>query len=81
MCGFFMEKLSDVILGIPRITIIGNSEVYIDNFQGILEYGTELIRIQTKIGKICIKGHNMNIEYYTNEEMKIIGVFFEVKYG
>lgn len=81
MCGFFMEKLSDAILGIPSISIIGNSEVYIENFQGILEYGTELIRIQTKIGKISIKGHNMNIEYYTNEEMKIIGVFFEVKYG
>lgn len=80
MCGFFMEKLSDAILGIPRITIIGRSEVCIENFHGILEYGVNLIRIQSTIGRICIKGQNLNIEYYSNEEMKVLGLILEIQY-
>ena len=80
MCGFFMEKLSDAIVGIPHVTIIGNHEMYIENFCGLLEYETDQIRIQTKTGKIHIKGKNLYIEYYTNEEMKILGIILDIEY-
>ena len=39
----------------------------------ILEYTDKLIRIQTKLGKIHVIGRNLQIEFYTNDEMKIVG--------
>ena len=63
----------DVLLGVPMLTIAGQSEACIENYRGILEYTDKLIRVQTKLGKIHIIGRNLQIEFYTNDEMKIVG--------
>ncbi len=86
MCGIFMDKKNlksritdaagmpkDVILGVPIINITGQSEAYIENYRGILEYTDKLIRIQTKLGRIHVCGRGLQIEYYNNDEMKIMG--------
>ena len=38
----------DVVLGASVVTVIGNGEISIENYRGILEYTGELIRVQTK---------------------------------
>ena len=63
----------DVLLGVPILSIAGQSEACIENYRGILEYTDNLIRIQTKLGKIHVIGRNLQIEFYTNDEMKIVG--------
>ena len=86
MCGIFMDKKKlqsritdvagmpkDVILGVPIVNITGQNEACIENYRGILEYTDKLIRIQTKLGKIHVIGRSLQIEYYTNDEMKITG--------
>ncbi|MCI8581599.1 MAG: sporulation protein [Dorea sp.] len=70
----------DVIMGAPILTIIGQMELLVENYRGILEYTELLIRIQTRIGQIRIIGKNLMIEYYTNDEMKITGKVTEIKY-
>lgn len=63
----------DVVLGIPMVNVAGQNEACIENYRGIIEYTDKLIRIQTKLGKIHVIGRNLQIEYYTNDEMKIVG--------
>ena len=75
-----MNKISDMV-GIPKdvssnlplIRIVGREEFYIENYRGILEYQTDKILIQTKVGQIYLGGKNLQIDYYTNEEMKVTG--------
>ncbi len=87
MCGIFMEKEQfgeklasaasmpkDVVLGASVITILGRNEVCIENYRGIIEYTDTLIRVQTKSGQIRLIGKRLQIEYYTNDEMKITGL-------
>lgn len=87
MCGIFMEKEQfgeklasaasmpkDVVLGASVITILGRNEVCIENYRGIIEYTDTLIRVQTKSGQIRLTGKRLQIEYYTNDEMKITGL-------
>ncbi len=71
----------DVVLGIPIVTIAGREELCIENYRGIIEYTDELIRVQTKAGQIKIIGKKMQIEYYTNDEMKINGRITSLEYG
>lgn len=86
MCGFFMEKKTlnslpkDVILGVPLISVTGQTEACIENYRGILEYTDKLIRIQTKLGKIYVHGKRLQIEYYTNDEMKITGLIETIEF-
>lgn len=70
----------DVILGVPILSVTGQNEACIENYRGILEYTDKLIRIQTKLGKIHVIGRGLQIEYYNNDEMKIIGHIITIEF-
>ncbi|MDO4311881.1 MAG: YabP/YqfC family sporulation protein [Eubacteriales bacterium] len=70
----------DVVLGAPILTVTGQAELLVENYRGILEYTDLLIRIQTKTGQIRITGKRLQVEYYTNDEMKITGKITEIEY-
>ena len=70
----------DVVLGVPILTMTGQNEVSVENYRGIIEYTDLLIRIQTKIGQIKIIGKSLQIDYYTNDEMKITGRITSIEY-
>lgn len=63
----------DVVLGASVVTMLGRNEVSIENYRGIIEYTDTLIRVQTKSGQIRLTGKRLQIEYYTNDEMKVTG--------
>ena len=71
----------DVTLGIPIVTLAGREELSIENYRGIIEYTEELIRVQTKTGHMKINGRHLQIQYYTNDEMKIIGKITSLELG
>ena len=70
----------EILGGIPVLKVWGNSEIYIENFNGIIEYIDTNIRIRTKIGRINIIGNSMEISYYTNDDMKITGFIHAIEY-
>jgi len=71
----------DVLLGVPILRITGQNEAFIENYRGIIEYTDKLIRIQTKLGKIFVIGRELQIEYYTNDEMKIVGLITNIEFS
>ncbi len=71
---------SDVCTGALRVTLTGNSEAWIENYRGILEYSDKVILLQAKGNQVCFEGKNLIIEYYTNEDMKINGCIGSVRY-
>lgn len=70
----------DVCMGALRVTLTGNSEAWIENYRGILEYTQEMILLQTKNCQVCFEGSRLSIDYYTNEDMKISGCISQVRY-
>ena len=80
--GLF-EKLQlpkDITRGAFIITAIGNEEIYIENYKGILEYTGNSIRIQGQNTYILIEGRNLKIDHYTGEDMLIKGRIFSIQY-
>lgn len=63
----------DMLLGASILTMTGNHELWIENYKGIIEYTAQCIVLQAKTGRISISGCGLIIDYYTNEDMKIIG--------
>lgn len=70
----------DTMLGASIVTVTGNSEVFIENYKGIIEYTKESIVLQGKNSRICLEGKGLSIDYYTNEDMKISGRLESVRY-
>lgn len=81
------EKISDkigftkdIMLGETIVTIEGNKQLFIENYKGIISYEDKAIIVQGKRNKVCIEGKNLQIEYYTNMDMKIKGNVCNIKY-
>ena len=71
---------SEVIFGVPIVTITGCHEIMISNYRGVLEYTDNMIRIQTKTGQIKVNGRKISMDYYRNDEMKISGMILSIEY-
>ena len=63
----------DVMMNMPKLSIGGNREVYIENYKGILEYEEFYIKINTAIGNINVNGFNLNLEQVTEDDIAVKG--------
>lgn len=70
----------DVIMNIPRLTISGDKEIYIENHKGILEYTDSVIRVSTAMGIVKVCGKNLVIDRIRLEDIVISGSFAKVEY-
>ena len=75
-----LELPKDLVYGAVLVSITGRQEILIENYRGILEYTQNHISLQTKTCRLVIRGKNLHISYYTNEEMKITGWIVSVLY-
>jgi len=75
-----LELPKDFLMGEAIVTITGRRELLIENYKGILNYEDSFIKIQAKYCRIIITGKKLSIDYYTNEEMKISGLFEQITY-
>ena len=76
-----LELPGDLVFAEPVLTMIGQREICIENYRGILSYSQTSLQILTRKGKVTIKGENLTVLYYRGEEMKvggeIAGILFE----
>ena len=71
----------DVVMKAAVLNALGNFEVCIENYRGITEYTECLVRVQTKGGQIRLTGKRLQVEYYTNDEMKITGKIESIEFA
>ena len=74
------ELPKGLMLGAAIVTITGRKEVLVESYKGIIELEDSLVKIQTKNCRLQILGAHLTVEYYTNEEMKIVGLIDSVSY-
>lgn len=77
------EKLDlpkDVILNLPKITIVGDEEITIENHKGIILFERNIIKINTKVKIINIEGENFEILYIGDSTITISGKFKVISY-
>ncbi|HHX23945.1 MAG: sporulation protein YqfC [Tepidanaerobacteraceae bacterium] len=63
----------DIILNVPRVVITGKIAVFVENHKGIIEYNSQLVKINTPIGVVCVKGQDLLIKTIISDEITIEG--------
>ena len=76
----FLGLPQEVISKIPKITITGFEELFIENFKGILEYEDFFARIKTEIGIITINGFNLKLNQMTEEDILVTGKIESIEF-
>ncbi len=75
-------KVSEEIFeNIPLVNLVGNTELTIENYKGIVLYSENKVRINTQIGIITINGHNLALTRVLTEKISITGKIIEVNYA
>ena len=75
-----LELPKEVMLNLPKINIVGNNQMDVQNHRGIIEYTNQRIRINATIGIIRILGNNMVIKNIEKNEIIITGCFISIEF-
>ncbi|MDD5949892.1 MAG: YabP/YqfC family sporulation protein [Lachnospiraceae bacterium] len=70
----------DVVMGLTNIHLIGNRELIIENYRGILLCSETCIKVQAKKQLLIVEGKELKIVYYTNKDMKISGMISAISF-
>lgn len=68
-----LELPKEVVLNIPKFTMIGSGELIIENYKGVIEYEDEKVRVNTNSGVIKITGNKLVIREITSENIFLNG--------
>lgn len=77
------EKLDlprDVVLDIPKITIIGSNEITIENHKGVVLFNESKMMINSNTGLITIYGRNFEILFMGGSTLTVSGRFKSMVY-
>ncbi|UQD52797.1 sporulation protein YqfC [Bacillus methanolicus] len=75
-----MDLPQDVMMDLPRITMIGQIHIYIENHQGLLAFSDKELRLLLKQGELLIKGNAFVIKTIFPEEILLEGKIDQVLY-
>ncbi len=79
VCDIF-DIAYDAVGDIPRITILGEEETYIENFITLEEYKKDAVKLKCKNSVIAISGKDFNIKAIKENCILIRGRIEEVKF-
>lgn len=74
------EKIADaldlpkeLVLNLPKLIFTGNRELFVENYQGIVEYSDTVIRLNTSECLLKITGRGLGIKNIATEEITLCG--------
>ena len=73
-----MDLPEDVMMDLPRITMIGQIHIYIENHRGLLGFTDKEVRLMLKHGQLLIKGSSFVIKTILPEEILLEGKIEQV---
>jgi len=75
-----LEIPQDIVLDLPRITMLGNQQLLVENHKGIIEYTPSLVRIKLNQGELLVIGKNLMLGNLQIEQILVEGTVGEIKY-
>ena len=76
-----LDMPKEVVLDSPKLTVIGDNQITIENYSGIMEYANESIRIKTSAKTITIIGERLEIRTITDVDILIEGIIKGIQFN
>lgn len=75
-----LDLPQDVVLEVPRITMIGHLQMYIENHRGVIHFSDRELRLLLTNGQLIVKGEQLVIRAILPEEVLLEGRISGVKF-
>lgn len=74
-----LDLPADAVAGLPRLSLVGDRELLVENHRGILAYGTQEIHIGGGRLVIRVRGDGLQLRAMNETELLITGQIFGVE--
>lgn len=68
-----LEMPREVLLDVPRATLIGSMQVQVENHKGVLQFSPTCVRIRTRDGEMVVTGSRLKIGSIFKDEVVVEG--------
>ncbi|KUK84101.1 MAG: Uncharacterized protein XD97_0034 [Pelotomaculum thermopropionicum] len=69
----YLEFPGDVMLDLPKIILVGNIQLFIENHRGIIEYTPEGVRVSVGEGEVAVTGQDLMLRNILPDELCVEG--------
>ena len=70
----------DLLMGLPRISLAGREDMFVENHRGIIECTQTRIRFQTNAGIVKVTGTELELKHVGAERIAIHGGIDSVEF-
>ncbi len=71
----------DIVFDVPRVTVMDNTEVRIENYKTVLEYDETKVQLACKKKCITVSGTSLAIHVITDDEVSIHGEISAISFS
>jgi sporulation protein YqfC len=75
-----LELPADIVMDLPRITMVGQIHIYIENHRGLLAFSDKELRLLLRNGQLLVRGEQFVIKTILPEEILLEGKISQVVY-
>lgn len=68
-----MALPEDIVLGMPRVLLRGDSSLLLENHHGVIEYTQERLRIRTMLGIVVVEGVDLCLTELGERDLMLSG--------
>lgn len=75
-----LELPKDLVLNLPRVTMVGNIQLTLENHRGVILYTDRRIRVAVEKGEVVIAGQKLTLRSIYADEIIIDGLILDVSF-
>ncbi|GAA0135941.1 sporulation protein YqfC [Paenibacillus sp. YSY-4.3] len=75
-----LDLPGELVFDLPRLTMIGNKQLLIENHRGVVHFSPEELHLELKQGVLKVEGAELVIKAIMPEEVVIEGRISGIKY-
>ena len=75
-----LDLPADGVAGVPKVELLGDRELYLENYKGILSYGKEELHVDGGAWVLRISGRDLEIKAMRERELRIFVVSIPISF-
>ncbi|RUT36428.1 sporulation protein YqfC [Paenibacillus zeisoli] len=75
-----LDLPQDLVFDLPRLTMVGNKQLLIENHRGVLHFSPDQLRLALPEGSLTVAGSRLVIKAIMPEEILIEGDIAAIQY-
>ncbi|GIP20534.1 MULTISPECIES: sporulation protein YqfC [Paenibacillus] len=76
----FLDLPQDLVFDLPRLTMVGNKQLLIENHRGVLHFSPDKLKLALTDGSLDVDGRGLVIKAIMPEEVLIEGYISAIQY-